>query len=230
MRTRSSSDCGTTGEPFRPPRRPGMGTQALGSRSMSTAILGIGSRSRSRACGSPPFLGEVGLTPPLGGRRVVAGSRRVLLDHAGQRTAHGQQLGDLGVDLAHPVAEQRLGVAAGAQALVGDLEQLADLPQPQPGPLGPFDQPQAGDRVLVVQTVAGRGPGRWREQADPFVVADGVGAEPRGPRRSSGTTPVPFIWGSVVDNAMRLSLRRRILRWPCLGRGSEWKGQTRCDS
>ena len=68
-------------------------------------------------------------------------------------------------------------MAAGAQALVGDLEQLADLPQPQPGPLGPFDQPQAGDRVLVVQAVAGRGPGRWREQADPFVVADGVGAE-----------------------------------------------------
>jgi len=40
--------------------------------------------------------------------------------------------------------------------LVGDLEQLADLAQPQPGSLGALDQPQPADGGLVVEAVAGR--------------------------------------------------------------------------
>jgi hypothetical protein len=47
-------------------------------------------------------------------------------------------------------------VAAGTLTLVRDLEQLADLTQPQPGPLGPLDQPQPADRSLVIEAVAGR--------------------------------------------------------------------------
>jgi hypothetical protein len=35
--------------------------------------------------------------------------------------------------------------------LVGHLEQLADLAQPQPGPLGALDQPQPTNRGLVVE-------------------------------------------------------------------------------
>ena len=46
----------------------------------------------------------------------------------------------LGVDLGQPVAQQRLGVATGTLALVGDLEQLADLAQAQACSLGAFDQ------------------------------------------------------------------------------------------
>src|SRR5215211_5575887 len=61
--------------------------------------------------------------------------------------------------------------------MVGDLEQLADLAQPQPGPLGTLDQPQPANRSLVIEPVAGRGAGGLGEQADAFVVADGVGAE-----------------------------------------------------
>jgi hypothetical protein len=34
----------------------------------------------------------------------------------------------LAADLGQPLAQQVLGVAAGALALVGDLEELADLP------------------------------------------------------------------------------------------------------
>jgi len=68
-------------------------------------------------------------------------------------------------------------VAAGALSSVGDLEQLTDVAQPQPGPLGTLDQPQPADCVLVVEAVAGGRPGRLGEQADAFVVADGVGAE-----------------------------------------------------
>jgi hypothetical protein len=40
-------------------------------------------------------------------------------------------------------------------AAVGDLEQLAGLAQPQPGPLGALDVPQSADRGLVIQAVAG---------------------------------------------------------------------------
>jgi hypothetical protein len=39
---------------------------------------------------------------------------------------------------------------------VEDLEQLADLSQPQPGALGAFDQAQPVDGGLVVVAVAGR--------------------------------------------------------------------------
>ena len=70
-----------------------------------------------------------------------------------------------------------LGVAAGTLALVGDLKQLADLAQPQSGPLGALDQPQPADRGLVIEPVAGGRAGRFGQQADAFVVADGVGAE-----------------------------------------------------
>jgi hypothetical protein len=40
--------------------------------------------------------------------------------------------------------------------LVGDLEQLADVAQPQPGPLGPLDQPQPANGGLVIEAVLGR--------------------------------------------------------------------------
>ena len=45
---------------------------------------------------------------------------------------------------------------AGTLALVGDLEQLADLAQPQPGPLGAIDQPQPANGGLIIEPVAGR--------------------------------------------------------------------------
>jgi hypothetical protein len=61
------------------------------------------------------------------------------------------EAGQLGLDLAQALAQQGLGVPAGALAPVGDLEQLADLPQPQPSPLGALDQPQPADRGLVVE-------------------------------------------------------------------------------
>jgi hypothetical protein len=120
-----------------------------------------------------------------------AGRERLELEQPGELGFEAAEAVQFGPDLGEALPQEGLGVAAGAQALVGDLEQLADLPQPQPGPLGPFDQPQASDRVLVVQAVAGRGPGRWREQADPFVVADGVGAEPAWSARAETVRAMP---------------------------------------
>jgi hypothetical protein len=42
----------------------------------------------------------------------------------------GPEAVQLGADLGQALAQQGLGVAAGALASLGDLEQLADLPQP----------------------------------------------------------------------------------------------------
>ena len=44
----------------------------------------------------------------------------------------------LDVDLGQPLAQQRLGVATGTLALVGNLEQLTDLPQAQACSLAPL--------------------------------------------------------------------------------------------
>lgn len=46
------------------------------------------------------------------------------------------------VDLGQPLLQERLGVPTGALATIDDLQQLADLAQPQPDPLGALDQPQ----------------------------------------------------------------------------------------
>jgi hypothetical protein len=75
------------------------------------------------------------------------------------------QLGDLSVDLGHSLAQQPLAVPAGAQALVADGQQLADLAQPEAEPLGALDEPQPLDRVLLVLAVAGSGPLRLGQQA-----------------------------------------------------------------
>ena len=62
----------------------------------------------------------------------------------------------LGVDLGQALAQQGLGVPTGTLALVGDLEQLADLAQAQACSLGPFDQAQPVDGGWVIEPVAGR--------------------------------------------------------------------------
>jgi hypothetical protein len=70
----------------------------------------------------------------------------VALQQPGQLGLQRLQAGQLGLDLGQAFPKQGFGVAAGALAAVGDLEQLADLPQAQPGPLGALDQPQPADR------------------------------------------------------------------------------------
>jgi hypothetical protein len=117
--------------------------------------------------------------PPAGGGGAELGAGRVgpALQQAGELGLQGPEALQLGPDLGQPPPEQVLGVPARALAPVGDLEQLADLAQPQAGPLGALDEAQPSERVLVVEPVAGRRAVRWRQQPDPLVVADGVGAE-----------------------------------------------------
>jgi hypothetical protein len=132
--------------------------------------MGITSVPGARGVGAPP--GD-----HRGGRLRAAGAG-LLLQKAGQVGLQGPEALQLGPDLGEAVVEEGLGVAARALALVGDLEELADLAQSQPGPLGALDQAQAGDGGLVVQPIAGRRAGRLGQKPDAFVVADGIGAEP----------------------------------------------------
>ena len=128
------------------------------------AVVAVGAAwAVEQGHGSPPFgrwagIDAVGGAPPGGRGRdrpgFRAGRERLGLEQPGELGFEAAEAVQFGPDLGEALPQEGLGVAAGAQALVGDLEQLADLPQPQPGPLGPFDQPQAGDRVLVVQAVA----------------------------------------------------------------------------
>ena len=112
---------------------------------------------------SPPSgLGEGGWAPGPG-QRVGA----VRAGHGGE---HGEQLGsqrgeplDLGADLGDVAAQQGFGGLAGAGAGVADGEQLADLGQPQPEPLGAADEQQpvqvGGPVPAVVAVGAPRGAG-----------------------------------------------------------------------
>ena len=95
----------------------------------------------------------------------MAGGSGIALDHPRQLAPDRLQRGDLGVDLGHPGAQQLLAVAAWAEALVADGQQLPDLPQPQADALGALDEPQPLDRVLLVLAVAGSGPLRLGQQA-----------------------------------------------------------------
>lgn len=130
------------------------------------------------------MLAEFLLAPPAATGGVLAGLAGIAVDDPGQLGADGPQLGDLRVDLTHAPAQQRLGVAAGTQALVADGQQLTDLAQPQADPLSALDEPQPLDRIGAVLAVAGRGPGRRWQQSQALVVADGVGAQPASAPRS----------------------------------------------
>jgi hypothetical protein len=103
-------------------------------------------------CHLLPGLGELDLARPVAipGRASGAIGRQPV-----QRLAQPGQAGKLGVQLGDPASDQRLGVATRAAAAVGDPEQLGDLPQPQPEPLGALDEPQPLGDLLGVQAVAG---------------------------------------------------------------------------
>jgi hypothetical protein len=92
----------------------------------------------------------------------MAGRCRVPLDHSGQLGPDRLELGHLGVDLGHPLTQQRLAMPTRAEALVADGQQLSDLAQPEADPLGALDEPQPLNRLLGVLAVTSRGPLRRR--------------------------------------------------------------------
>lgn len=71
--------------------------------------------------------------------------------------------------------EEHAGVPARAQAPLPHLDQLADLLEAQPEPLGPLDEPDQVGRVVVVQPVARRAAVGGGQQPDALVVAQRVG-------------------------------------------------------
>ena len=83
---------------------------------------------------------------------------------------------DLSADLGDVAPQQGFGGLACAGAGVADGEQLADLGQPQPEPLGAADEQQPVQVGLTPPAVVAVGAPRGRQQALPFVVLDRVGA------------------------------------------------------
>jgi hypothetical protein len=86
---------------------------------------------------SPPFrwlagVGTIRGAPPGGraDRHVWAARVGLAAQQPDQVGFQGPEAVQLGADLGQALAQQGLGVAAGALASLGDLEQLADLPQP----------------------------------------------------------------------------------------------------
>ena len=90
---------------------------------------------------------------------------------------HGLELSQLVFDLGNPSFHQHLGMPTGALATVRNLEKLLYVPEAQAHLLGPPDEPEALDAMLVVEAVAARRSLRQGEQAKALVVADGVRAD-----------------------------------------------------
>ena len=65
-----------------------------------------------------------------------------------------------------------------ATLAVPDPDEVGDLLEGAAELLGPSDERQAGEGVVVVEPVAGVGAGRRDDQSDALVVAQRRGAEP----------------------------------------------------
>jgi hypothetical protein len=76
------------------------------------------------------------------------------------------------------VALQQLGdVGARCLPLVAEGDDLADLAQGEADRLGGADEPEPSQGRLVVAAVSRGSAVRWVEDADLFVVADGLGGD-----------------------------------------------------
>jgi hypothetical protein len=78
------------------------------------------------------------------------------------------------------VALEQVGdVGAGCLPALAEGDDLADLAQGEADRLGGADEPEPPQRRRVVAAVAGRRAGRWGQDADLLVVADGLGRDAR---------------------------------------------------
>jgi Flp pilus assembly protein TadG len=108
-------------------------------------------------------------------RAVVGGHA---LDEAPQLLPQGDQSGDLFVDLRKVLPKQGGRWFARAFPGLAKGEQLPDIGQPQPQPLGALDEPKPVDSGVVVAAMVAGGARRSGQQPDALVVAHGVRAYP----------------------------------------------------
>jgi hypothetical protein len=112
-------------------------------RSTGTASRRRDSRSpdRARSCRGHllPGLDELGLARP---QIVRAFASNAVGRKLGELMADADQPGDFGVQIADPLADQRLGMPAGAGTPVAHHEQVGDLTKPEPKLLSAADETQ----------------------------------------------------------------------------------------
>jgi hypothetical protein len=106
--------------------------------------------------------------------RIQGGSPRCQLP---QLTTQLLELGDAGVELGGTALEQVGDVGAGCLSVVAEGDDLADLAQGEADRLGGADEPEPAQGRRVIGPVAGGGAGRWGQDADLLVVADGLGRD-----------------------------------------------------
>jgi hypothetical protein len=97
--------------------------------------------------------------------------------HGGEFGAQFGEAGDFGVEVGDVPGEQGSGGFAGAGAGVPDGEQVADFGEAEAEALAALDEPQPVDGGLRPAAVVAAGARGGGQQADAFVVADGVGAD-----------------------------------------------------
>ena len=97
-----------------------------------------------------------------------------------QPLAEGVQLGDLSVDLRHLLVEQPLELRHDrpARAVLGGRDQVSDLVQGEPQPLGLADEAQLALVLRAVQAVARLASRAGRDEPDPVVVPDRPARQP----------------------------------------------------
>lgn len=87
---------------------------------------------------------------------------------------------ELVIDLGDAAGKDFVGVPAGAGAVVADVEEFADVSEPEAGSLATSDEPEAPGGVRVVSSVAVACSGWGREESSLLPVADGVGGDAGG--------------------------------------------------
>ena len=120
-------------------------------RSRSTSRRRSGHRSTSTFRSPPPAFDSVSRRSaahqvPGTGSGHGTGRGGQARHHPGELGPERGEPGDLPVDLADVLAQQRLGPTVRAVTGLTDQQQLADLRQPQPEPLGAPDERAAGPR------------------------------------------------------------------------------------
>src|SRR6266508_2596327 len=121
-------------------------------------------------------LGTDGGLPASGCRVGAVGS--YFVEHVGEFGAQGGQPVDLGVDVGDVAGQQGSGGFAWAGAGVSDGQQVADLVEAESEALAALDEAQPVDGGFGPAAVVAAGAGGLWQQADAFVVADGVGLDP----------------------------------------------------
>ncbi len=113
------------------------------------------------------------------------GSGKTALQGAGENGFQPEEICDLGADLAQMDRRQDLHLGARCPARFGKNEQFLDLADGKADLARAADKGQPFDMLRPIVPVIGCGPGRFRHQADAFIISHRLQMDPRSLRERS---------------------------------------------